>query len=491
LATTHFLKRTSNRDFSLLTKKEEGDMCWKNLTLGTLAILATEVAQSQSISLVAGSYSAATATGTGASGNASLTYTAPSGTDRMLIFMMAIERDHKPNPRGDNWANPAVLGGSTPTVTFGGNSLTLLGWSISYWADAPISETTTNISTELLVYGLPEASIPTGSNSFSITGNFNNGTNAGDESIFAAMVFENVSSASNQAHNSCGACTSLSTSAVDPQSANNALISIASIGSPRTYTEGAGYTLIGTTTVANSNGTYISASLSEKDGSALGAQYITGTTSTQTSPYTVSGSTNLFGTSQIVLRMVATSTLPVEFVSFNIEKNGKDVDLHWSTASEYNSDHFVVERSKDGIEWDSIGMQKGMGNKNDFTHYHFKDKKPGKGHQYYRLRQYDQDGSFMLYDIKTVFINEENTDLKVFPNPCENCSSFSLNVEMDKMKQILISDMMGKTIEQEVLVSYTPGGAMKLDFMHALPKGIYNISVQTETEITTQKLVVK
>lgn len=485
------MKRTTNREFRVLTKDKEGAMCLKNFTLGAMAILATEIAYSQSINLISGSYSAATATGTGASGNASLTYTAPAGTDRMLIFMMAIERDHKPNPTGDNWANPAVLGGSTPTVTFGGTSMTLLGWAISYWANAPVSETTTNISTELLVYGLNEASIPSGSNSFAITGNFNNGTNAGDESIFAAMTFENVSSASNQAHNSCGACTTLSTSAVDPQSANNAIISIASIGSPRTYTEGTGYTLIGTTTVANANGTYISASLSEKDGSALGAQYITGTTATQTSPYTVSGSTNLFGTSQIVLRMVATSTLPVEFVAFDVEKNGKEVQLNWSTASEYNSDHFVIERSIDGIEWDSIGIEKGMGNKNNFTHYTFKDKKPGKGHNYYRLRQYDQDGKFMVYDIKTVYMDEDHSDLSVFPNPCENCTSFSVNVGMEKMKQIVITDMMGKTLDQEVLVSYVPGGAMKLDFINALPKGLYNISVQTEGEITTQKLVVK
>lgn len=204
-------------------------------------------------------------------------------------------------------------------------AMTLIGWSIAYWANAPVSETTTNISTELLVFGMPEASIPSGSNSFAISGNFKNGTNAGDESIFAAMTFENVSTASNQAHNSCGACTTLSTSAVDPVNANNALVSIAAIGSPRTYTEGAGFTAIGTTTVANANGTYTSASLSEKDGSAIGAQFITGVTETQTSPYTLSGSTNLFGTSQMVLRLIATSTLPVDFVGFRAEKNGSEV----------------------------------------------------------------------------------------------------------------------------------------------------------------------
>jgi hypothetical protein len=466
-------------------------MCWKNLTLGVLAIFYMNIAQSQTISLISGSYSSATATGTGAGGNASLSYTAPAGTDRLLVFAMAIERDHKPNPTGDNWANPAVLGGSTTTVTYGGVAMTLLGWSIAYWANVPVSETTTNISTELLVFGMAEASIPAGVNSFAISGNFNNGTNAGDESIFAAMTFENVSSASNQAHNSCGACVTLSTSAVDPVNANNAIVSIASIGSPRTYTEGAGYTQIGTTTIANANGTYTSASLSEKDGSAIGAQYITGTTSTQTSPYTVSGSTNLFGTSQIVLRMVATSTLPVEFVGFHAEKNKSNVELAWSTASEYNSSHFIIERSKDGMEFDSIASTSAQGFKNDYTQYNYTDKNPGAGYIYYRLKEVDMDGKTATYDIQNVYMEEKEKSVSVFPNPCINCNSFSVNYNMSDVKQIVISDMFGKMVEQEVFVSYAPGGAMKLDFPKKFEKGIYNITIQTTDGMVTEKLVVE
>ncbi len=466
-------------------------MCWKNLTLGALAIFYSEVAQSQTINLISGSYSAATATGSGAGGNASLSYTAPAGTDRMLIFAMSIERDHKPNPTGDNWANPAVLGGSTPTVTLAGTSLTLIGWSIAYWANAPVSETTTNISTELIIYGLPEASIPSGSNTFTITGNFNNPANAGDESVFAAMTFENVSSASNQAHNSCGSCTSLSTSAVDPLSIHNAIVSIASIGSPRTYTEGSGYTQIGTTTVANANGTYTSASLSEKDGSGIGAQYINGTSSTQTSPYTLSGSTNLFGTSQMVLRMVATSTLPVEFNAFDAYKNDEGIEVVWSTAAEINSDLFIVERSKDGEHFDSIATHKGKGNKATLSQYKFIDKHAPKGHVYYRIKEVDIDGKLSYYNTKSVYVEEEIAALSVFPNPCESCQSFSVNANRNNINQILIKDQFGKDVADEVFVSYTPGSAMKIDFPNVLSAGVYYVTIQTNDELITEKLIVK
>ncbi|MFZ9847395.1 MAG: T9SS type A sorting domain-containing protein [Flavobacteriales bacterium] len=88
-------------------------------------------------------------------------------------------------------------------------------------------------------------------------------------------------------------------------------------------------------------------------------------------------------------------------------------------------------------------------------------------------------------------MEEHRTDMKVFPNPCVNCNSLSVNAQMEKVKQITISDMFGKVITQELFVSYTPGSAMRLDFPQTLEKGMYNITVQTETEMSTEKLVVE
>lgn len=456
-----------------------------------LAIFYSEVAQSQAISLISGSYSTATATGSTSTGNASLAYTAPAGSNRMLVFVMSVERDHKPNPQGDNWANPAVLGGSTPVVSLGGTNLTLLGWSISYWASAPVSETTTNMSVELLVYAMPEASIPSGENTFTIVSNYNNPTNAGDESIFAAMVFDNVTSASNITYTACGTCTSISTSAVDPLASGNALVALSAAGSNRTYTEGAGYTLLGSTTTTNTNGTYTSASISEKDGNALGSQFITGTASTQTSPFTISGDTKTFGVTEIVLRMVTSTPLPVTLIDFSAEKKEEKVVINWTTGAEINNDYFTVERSTNGEDFEAITTMAGKGNSNELSEYQFIDENAPKGTVYYRLKQSDYDGTTVSFDMKAVYMGEEKISASLFPNPCNECTYININAENKNVKGISITDQLGNNVLDEVLVSYAPGRAMRINFSSPLAPGMYLVKVNNENDWSVNKLVVK
>ena len=456
-----------------------------------LAIFYSEVAQSQAISLISGSYSTATATGSGAGGNASLAYTAPAGSNRMLVFVMSVERDHKPNPQGDNWANPAVLGGSTPVISLGGTNLTLVGWSISYWASAPVSETTTSISIELLVYAMPESSIPTGSNTFTIVSNYNNPVNAGDESIFAAMVFDNVTSASNVTYTACGTCTSISTSAVDPLSTGNAIVAFSAAGSNRTYTQGTGYTLLGSTTTTNTSGTFTSASISEKDGNALGAQYITGTASTQTSPFTISGDAKTFGVTEMVLRLVTSTALPVTLIDFNAEKEEENVVVNWTTGAEINNDYFTLERSTNGEDFEKIATISGKGNSSALSEYQFIDENAPKGTVFYKLKQTDYDGTTVAFDMKAVDMGKEKSTASLFPNPCTDCNYIDISGESRNIKQVSITDNLGNNVLDEVLVSYAPGSAMRINFTNPLAPGMYMVKVNHENTWSINKLVVK
>nr|WP_287424193.1 hypothetical protein [Candidatus Brachybacter algidus] len=50
------------------------------------------------------------------------------------------------------------------------------------------------------------------------------------------------------------------------------------------------------------------------------------------------------------------STLPVKLTAFTAILNNNKVDLKWTTASEVNVSHFVVEKSTDGINYSDAGM---------------------------------------------------------------------------------------------------------------------------------------
>jgi hypothetical protein len=47
--------------------------------------------------------------------------------------------------------------------------------------------------------------------------------------------------------------------------------------------------------------------------------------------------------------------LPVQLTAFNATCDDNGIRVNWSTASELNSSHFTVERSRDGFDWETIG----------------------------------------------------------------------------------------------------------------------------------------
>ncbi len=97
-----------------------------------------------------------------------------------------------------------------------------------------------------------------------------------------------------------------------------------------------------------------------------------------------------------------TVLLPVEMTSFTARKQGTDVALAWTTASEENSDFFAVEWSKNGSDFREIGIVKAAGNSIETLSYDFLHENPVQGANYYRLRQVDLNGTMYYSDIKTV-----------------------------------------------------------------------------------------
>jgi hypothetical protein len=85
--------------------------------------------------------------------------------------------------------------------------------------------------------------------------------------------------------------------------------------------------------------------------------------------------------------------LPVTLVSFKVNRNGVYNHLSWQTASEKDSDHFEVQRSKDGIAYTSIAKVSSAGYSYAALNYSFNDYNSGVGLIYYRLKMVDRDGS--------------------------------------------------------------------------------------------------
>jgi hypothetical protein len=108
--------------------------------------------------------------------------------------------------------------------------------------------------------------------------------------------------------------------------------------------------------------------------------------------------------------------LPVELTQFEGQKTGEHINLRWQTASEQNNEGFEVQKSRTSTDWLSIDFVEGKGTTSEFNEYHYSDKKPYSGINYYRLKQMDHDGAFEYSKVISVLV-ETRQDLHVYPNP--------------------------------------------------------------------------
>lgn len=79
------------------------------------------------------------------------------------------------------------------------------------------------------------------------------------------------------------------------------------------------------------------------------------------------------------------SILPVELTKFTGYIIGETIQLTWETASEQNHQRFEIQRSQNGLTWQTIGSTIENGDSSSEKRYQFGDTKPNNGLNYYRL----------------------------------------------------------------------------------------------------------
>jgi len=143
----------------------------------------------------------------------------------------------------------------------------------------------------------------------------------------------------------------------------------------------------------------------------------------------VSGNVETGGSDEASI--ISKIVLPVELTKFVATKRGSEVELEWTTASELNNSHFMIEKSYDGVNYQPIGKVNGNGTTSTVSQYGFTDDSPWTSRNYYRLAQYDYDGSRSYSEVRTVDFEYTagSARISLYPNPVVD----QLFVESDKL----------------------------------------------------------
>jgi hypothetical protein len=133
-----------------------------------------------------------------------------------------------------------------------------------------------------------------------------------------------------------------------------------------------------------------------------------------------------------------TAVLYIELAEFYAIPKEEEVLLKWATQTENNNDYFVIQKSKNAIDWEDLEKIVGAGNSYEKINYSYPDRNPYSGTSYYRLKYFDYDGEFEYSRIAPVKFGADNT-IVFYPNPVKD----RLIIEKEEDTSIEIFNLIG------------------------------------------------
>lgn len=179
--------------------------------------------------------------------------------------------------------------------------------------------------------------------------------------------------------------------------------------------------------------------------------------------------------------------LPVEFLRESAECNHKEVVVKWSTASEQNSDFFMVERSLDGTNFSPIAKIPAAGNSSVIKNYYALDTDPYSGTSFYRVREQDFNTSSMTSGVMTV---NGCTGDDVFVYGTEGGLAVNINALEDGQYNVELYDMLGQKLVNEVKNVVAGNNHLKLSVGN-ISSAIYLAKVYNSSNAVTKKVFIR
>ena len=186
--------------------------------------------------------------------------------------------------------------------------------------------------------------------------------------------------------------------------------------------------------------------------------------------------------------------LPVNWLSFDVIKQGNDGLLNWTVANEESNHHYELQRSTNAISFTTIATvnKSGAGN----TAYHYTDagiNTLNTGILYYRIKQVDINGRISYSDIRTLRLDNKEGQVTIFPNPVKD--GFYISVPFagpgNSMVKLNLVSVNGQLIcAKEITASQATN--YYFDIKRQVPAaGNYNLQIIVDQQlVATKKLYI-
>ena len=153
------------------------------------------------------------------------------------------------------------------------------------------------------------------------------------------------------------------------------------------------------------------------------------------------------------------------------------VELKWTGNISMENSTFVIERSEDGISYQTISTTRGYMS-TSYTQYDYMDKAPMIGENYYRIKTVHPEMGYHLSNIAMAMLTPKK-DMRVtmYPNPIYDEVMVHFLEDLDETTILEVANSFGQVIKHIEIESGTK--KHRLD-MRNVPGGIYYIKFQNK-----------
>lgn len=193
------------------------------------------------------------------------------------------------------------------------------------------------------------------------------------------------------------------------------------------------------------------------------------------------------GTNNSGIMSGAPILLPVSVLSFGAVKSGQEDLISWTSSQLTQHVQFVVERSADGLSFQSIGLVDGIVDGANTGKYVYTDAAPMPGKNFYRVRIVDVSGNENYTETDLVDWTNATAAFRISPNPTQGRFTINLMNTSTGPVSLVLEDLSGTPVYHSSAMAN--GGKVEVAVGRILPAGIYLIHVATRTGSETGKLL--
>ena len=184
--------------------------------------------------------------------------------------------------------------------------------------------------------------------------------------------------------------------------------------------------------------------------------------------------------------------LDVKLTSFTATLVNHNTLLKWETETEINNDYFVIERSENGVNFNSIATQQGNGTTSTKSYYSYTDVLNTNAKiLYYRLKSVDNTGKFTYSNIIAIRLDGgiNVNKFSVYPNPTVNNVKISLTSSSDAETVVRVISLDGKVVMVRNVKVQKGDNVIVISEFERLQKGTYVCEITTSTDKFVQKVI--